>query len=92
MRKRWRACVNYCSSILAIPPPQPGSHLIERGLRGAELVNFLCFHLDVPAIEKQTLLEARGARLDCLFDVLTFKLEERKLGGPGPHGGHGSVQ
>jgi uncharacterized protein len=66
--------------------------LIERGLRGAELVNFLCFHLDVPAIEKQTLLEARGARLDCLFDVLTFKLEERKLGGPGPHGGHGSVQ
>ncbi len=57
------------------------------------LVNFtLCFHLDIPAIEKQTLLEARGARHDCLFDVLTFKLEERKLGGPGPHGGPSSVQ
>jgi Lon protease-like protein len=66
--------------------------LLERGLRGADLVNFLCFHLDVPAIEKQTLLEARGERLDCLFDVLTFKLEERKLGGPGPQGGPGSVQ
>jgi uncharacterized protein len=66
--------------------------LEERGLRGAELVNFLCFHIDVPAIEKQTLLEARGARLDCLFDVLTFKLEERKIGGPGPHGGAGGVQ
>ena len=66
--------------------------LVERGLRGADLVNFLCFHLDVPVIEKQTLLEARGARLDCLFDVLTFKLEERKLGGPGPHGGSGNVQ
>jgi Lon protease-like protein len=66
--------------------------LLERGLRGAELVNFLCFHLDVPAIEKQTLLEARGERLDCLFDVLTFKLEERKLGGPGPQGGPSGVQ
>jgi len=66
--------------------------LVERGLRGSDLVNFLCFHLDIPAIEKQTLLEARGARLDCLFDVLTFKLEERKLGGPGPHSGSGSVQ
>jgi Lon protease-like protein len=66
--------------------------LVERGLRGADLVNFLCFHLDIPAIEKQTLLEARAARLDCLFDVLTFKLEERKLGGPGPHGGPSSVQ
>lgn len=66
--------------------------LQERGLSGAELVNFLCFHIDVPAIEKQTLLEARGSRLDCLFDVLTFKLEERKLGGPGSHGGAGGVQ
>jgi Lon protease-like protein len=66
--------------------------LLERGLRGADLVNFLCFHLDVPAIEKQTLLEARGERLDCLFDVLTFKLEERKLGGPGPQGGPSGVQ
>jgi Lon protease-like protein len=64
----------------------------QRGLRGAELVNFLCFHLDVPAIEKQTMLEARAERLDCLFDVLTFKLEERKLGGPGPNGGPGTVQ
>lgn len=56
----------------------------QRGLRGSDLINFLCFHLDVPAIEKQTLLEARDGRVDCLFDVLTFKLEERKLGEPGP--------
>jgi uncharacterized protein len=66
--------------------------LLERGLHGVELVNFLCFHLDIPAIEKQTLLEARAARLDCLFDVLTFKLEERKLGGSDPQGGPQSVQ
>ncbi len=64
----------------------------QRGLRGADLVNFLCFHLDVPAIEKQTMLEARDGRLDCLFDVLTFKLEERKLGRSGPQGGTGHVQ
>ena len=64
----------------------------QHSLRGADLVNFLCFHLDVPPIEKQTMLEARGGRLDCLFDVLTFKLEERKLGRSGPEGGSGTVQ
>jgi uncharacterized protein len=64
----------------------------ERGLRGAQLVNFLCFHLDVPAIEKQTMLEAGSGRVDCLFDVLTFKLEERKLGSSGRRGGPGTVQ
>ncbi len=55
----------------------------ERGLRGAELVNFLCFHLDVAPIEKQTMLEAMTRRVDCLIDVLTFKLEERRRGGSG---------
>jgi uncharacterized protein len=64
----------------------------QRRLRGPDLINFLCFHLDIPAIEKQTLLEARDDRLDCLFDVLTFKLEERKLGMPGSGGGSGNVQ
>jgi Lon protease-like protein len=64
----------------------------QHRLRGTDLVNFLCFHLDVPPIEKQTMLEARGDRLDCLFDVLTFKLEERKLGRSGPQGGSGTVQ
>ncbi len=63
----------------------------QRGLRGAELINFLCFHLDITAIEKQTLLEAGNGRVDCLFDVLTFKLEERKLGS-GAGGGSGNVQ
>jgi Lon protease-like protein len=55
----------------------------ERGLHGGSLINFLCFHLDLTPLEKQTLLEAMSARVDRLFDVLTFKLEERKLGGPG---------
>lgn len=59
----------------------------EQGLRDAALINFLCFHLDVTPLEKQTLLEARGDRLACLFDVLTFKIEERKLGPAGPRGG-----
>ncbi len=59
----------------------------EQGLRDADLINFLCFHLDVPPLEKQTLLEARDDRLACLFDVLTFKIEERKLGPAGPRGG-----
>ena len=58
----------------------------------AELINFICFHLDVPPIEKQTLLEARGGRAGCLIDVLTFKLEERKLGPAGSPGSSGPVQ
>ncbi|HLW69957.1 MAG TPA: LON peptidase substrate-binding domain-containing protein [Candidatus Binataceae bacterium] len=58
----------------------------ERGLRGAALINFICFHLDVNPIEKLTLLEAGESRATCLNDVLTFRLEERKLG-PGPSGG-----
>lgn len=60
----------------------------EQGLRNADLINFLCFHLDVTPLEKQTLLEALDDRLSCLFDVLTFKIEERKLGPPGPRGGN----
>jgi hypothetical protein len=67
--------------------------LVEhRGLRDSELINFICFHLDVPSLEKQTLLEAGQARADCLLDVLTFKLEERKLGPGGPSGGSAPVQ
>jgi uncharacterized protein len=54
----------------------------ERGLRGAELVNFLSFHLDVQPLEKQTILEAMHNRADCLIDVLSFKVEERRRGGP----------
>ncbi len=64
----------------------------QRGLRDAELINFICFHLDVTPIEKQTLLEARGARAGCLIDVLTFRLEERKLGPGGPAGPSGRLQ
>ena len=59
----------------------------QRGLRGAALINFLCFHLDVAPLEKQTMLEALTHRVDCLLDVLTFKLEERKRGPAGPSGG-----
>jgi hypothetical protein len=61
----------------------------EQGMHGAELVNFLCSQVDVSPIEKQTLLEAGAARVGCLLDVLTFKLEERKLG-PGGSAGGGS--
>jgi Lon protease-like protein len=61
----------------------------QRGLRDAALVNFLCFHLDFTTLEKQTLLEACDERFGCLLDILTFKLEERKLG-PGREGGGGS--
>jgi Lon protease-like protein len=64
----------------------------QRGLRDADLINFICFHLDVTPIEKQTLLEARGARTACLIDVLTFRLEERKLGPGGPAGSSGRLQ
>ncbi|HEY1852251.1 MAG TPA: hypothetical protein VGG60_14605, partial [Candidatus Binataceae bacterium] len=64
----------------------------QRGLRNADLINFICFHLDVPPIEKQTLLEARGGRTACLIDVLTFKLEERKLGPGGSSGSSGPLQ
>ena len=65
----------------------------ERGLHGGGLVNFLSFHLDLTPLEKQTLLEAMSRRVDCLFDVLTFKLQERKLGGSGgPRGGSETIQ
>jgi Lon protease-like protein len=64
----------------------------QRGLRDAELINFICFHLDVTPIEKQTLLEAGGARAGCLIDVITFRLEERKLGPGGPAGPSGRIQ
>ncbi|HEY6418667.1 MAG TPA: LON peptidase substrate-binding domain-containing protein [Candidatus Binataceae bacterium] len=62
----------------------------QRRLRGADLVNFLCFHLDVTPLEKQTMLEAMARRVDSLIDVLSFKVEERKLGGSG--GGPETVQ
>jgi len=64
----------------------------QRGLRGAALINFLCFHLDVTPLEKQTMLEALTDRVDCLLDVLTFKLEERKRGPAGTSGGPDNVQ
>lgn len=64
----------------------------ERKLSGAALINFICFHLDVTPIEKQTLLEAGASRVNCLADVLTFKLEERKLGFDSGRGGRGQVQ
>jgi len=65
----------------------------QRGLRDADLINFICFHLDISPIEKQTLLEAGEGRAECLLDVLTFKLEERKLGPGGSDGGDsGPVQ
>jgi Lon protease-like protein len=65
----------------------------QRGLRGAALVNYICFHLDVAPIEKQTLLEARDRRANTLVDILTFKLEERKLGpGGGSDGPSGPLQ
>ena len=64
----------------------------QRGLRGAALINFLCFHLDVTPLEKQTTLEALTDRVDCLLDVLTFKLEERRRGPAGSSGGPDTVQ
>jgi hypothetical protein len=64
----------------------------QRRLRDADLINFICFHLDVAPIEKQTLLEAGGERAACLIDVLTFRLEERKLGPGGPAGSSGRLQ
>lgn len=64
----------------------------ERGMRGAKLINLLCFHLDVSPIEKQTMLEALSGRVDCLLDVLTFKVEERKAGPAGSGGGPDLVQ
>ncbi len=64
----------------------------EKGLRGAALVNFLCFHLDVSPIEKQTLLEAGGKRGSCLIDVLTFKAQERKLAPGQKRSGSGPLQ
>jgi len=80
-------------SYLGPPAKEAWRMLVEqRGLRGAELINFLCFHLDLAPIEKQTMLEALGDRVESLLDVLAFRLEERKLGSGGPRGGPETVQ
>jgi Lon protease-like protein len=80
-------------SYLGQPAQEAWRTIVEqRGLRGAELINFLCFHLDVTPLEKQTMLEAMADRVDCLLDVLTFKLEERKRGPAGTSGGPDNVQ
>jgi uncharacterized protein len=80
-------------SYLGEPAQEAWRTLVEqRGLRGADLINFLCFHLDMLPLEKQTLLEAKADRVDCLLDVLTFKLEERKRGPVGPDEGPDSMQ
>ncbi len=71
--------VSYVGDVAA----QAWQSLVERGLTGAQLVNFICFHLDITPLEKQTLLEAGADRVNCLFDILTFRLEERKAGGSG---------
>ncbi|HYL59098.1 MAG TPA: LON peptidase substrate-binding domain-containing protein [Candidatus Acidoferrales bacterium] len=78
---------------LGAPAQEAWRTIVEqRGLRGAELINFLCFHLDVSPLEKQTMLEAMTDRVDCLLDVLAFKLEERKRGPVGPGGSSDPLQ
>jgi len=80
-------------SYLGPPAQEAWRTLVEqRGLRGAELINFLCFHLDVSPLEKQTMLEAMADRVDCLLDVLTFKVEERRRGPSGSDEGPDTVQ
>jgi Lon protease-like protein len=76
------------------PPAQEAWRMLveQRGLHGADLINFLCFHLDLAPIEKQTMLEALSDRVESLLDVLAFRLEERKLGSGGPRGGPETVQ
>ena len=84
---------NLLITYLGEPAREVWRSLVEqRGLRDADLINFICFHLDVTPIEKQTLLEALSGRAACLVDVLTFRLEERKLGPGGPPGSSGRVQ
>jgi len=80
-------------SYFGAPAREAWRTLVEqRGLRGAELINFLSFHLDVTPLEKQTMLEAFASRADCLIDVLSFKLEERKFGPTSSGGGSDTFQ
>ncbi len=76
------------------PPAKEAWRMLveQRGLHGPQLINFLCFHLDLAPIEKQTMLEALTDRVESLLDVLAFKLEERKSGSGGPGGGPDMVQ
>jgi Lon protease-like protein len=76
------------------PPAKEAWRMLveQRGLHGAQLINFLCFHLDLAPIEKQTMLEALEDRVESLLDVLAFKLEERKASSGGPRGGPDTVQ
>lgn len=53
-------------------------------------INFFAFHLDLPPLEKQTLLDAAGlnARATALKDILEFKLSEKSW----PTGGGGGKE
>ncbi|HLH77616.1 MAG TPA: LON peptidase substrate-binding domain-containing protein [Candidatus Binataceae bacterium] len=55
----------------------------QRGLAGTGLLNFLCFHLDLDAVEKQSLLEARERRAAALVEILKFRLAQRAAGSGG---------
>jgi hypothetical protein len=66
--------------------------LTEQTIEDDQFVNFFSFHLDLPPIEKQSLLEAatipeRGTRLR---DILDFKLTEARWQNkdPGKSGVH----
>lgn len=64
-----------------LPPSEAVQKLLADPTIEDELfVNFFAFHLDLPPIEKQSLLQAEtlAERATCLRDILDFKLTETR--------------
>lgn len=81
-----------CRLLETYLPPSEAVHklLADPAIEDELFVNFFAFHLDLPPIEKQSLLEADTLpeRAACLRDILDFKLTEarwREGGGGGPN-------
>lgn len=79
--------VRRLSDLFRREPESPAHRLLrDASLSDELLVNFFSYVLDVPPLEKQTLLEAATIhqRAERLREVLEFHLEERRLTLKGP--------
>lgn len=75
------------SDLFRSEPESPAHRLLrDRTLSDELLVNFFSYVLEIPPLEKQTLLQALSIqqRAERLRDVIDFHLEERRLTLKGP--------
>jgi Lon protease-like protein len=79
--------VRRLSDLFRREPESPAHRLLQdQTLSDELLVNFFSYVLEIPPLEKQTLLQAMSIqqRAERLRDVIDFHLEERRLTLKGP--------